>query len=341
MKKLISSAFFLLMFFSSFSLPTVLAVVVNEDEKVFSDVSLSHPHYEAIKYLKEHDIVGGYPDGSFQPEQVVKRAEALRMIFESGCENEEAGCDGNPVDYSVLKFSDIDMNGWYKDYLARAVKDGVVAGYDDGTFQPEKVVNLAESMKMLALRYGINDQQYAHQGKPYEDVTKESWYFIYFFYPEAVNLLDADAQGNVMPGQGMTRATLAEAIYRLRVLKETGAEKYVKGMSVSSEEETQQSTEEETQQETQEENTQEALTEVSIDNFAFSPKTVTIKVGSIVEWTNIDSAAHTVTSDDDKFMSSGNIPENGVYGVIFNDVGTYTYHCALHPSMKGTVIVEE
>jgi plastocyanin len=78
---------------------------------------------------------------------------------------------------------------------------------------------------------------------------------------------------------------------------------------------------------------------VAIQNFAFSPETITVKVGTKVTWTNKDSAAHTVTGDNNDGPASGTLAQGASYSFIFSKVGTFNYECSIHPSMKGTVIV--
>ncbi|MDO8528533.1 MAG: cupredoxin family copper-binding protein [Nanoarchaeota archaeon] len=78
---------------------------------------------------------------------------------------------------------------------------------------------------------------------------------------------------------------------------------------------------------------------VKISNFAFSPSTLTINVGGKVVWTNMDSAPHTVVSDSGNEISSSSLSNGGTYSHTFNTAGTYDYHCSIHPSMKGTIVV--
>ena len=78
---------------------------------------------------------------------------------------------------------------------------------------------------------------------------------------------------------------------------------------------------------------------VEIKNFAFEPKTVTIKVGQTVTWTNQDSVAHTVTGDGG--IDSGDLSKGKSYSKTFDTEGTFDYHCSIHPSMTGQVIVEK
>jgi len=78
---------------------------------------------------------------------------------------------------------------------------------------------------------------------------------------------------------------------------------------------------------------------INISGFAFDPATITIKVGGTVTWTNQDSVAHTVAADDSSWTSS-NLGEGGTFSHTFDTAGTFTYRCSIHPTMKGTVIVQ-
>lgn len=76
----------------------------------------------------------------------------------------------------------------------------------------------------------------------------------------------------------------------------------------------------------------------TIVNFAFDPSTIAAKVGDTVTWTNEDGAPHTVTLDDGS-GGSQNLAKGAKFEHTFGAAGTFAYHCAIHPSMKGTVEV--
>lgn len=83
-----------------------------------------------------------------------------------------------------------------------------------------------------------------------------------------------------------------------------------------------------------------ATNTVAIQNFAFSPISITVKAGASVTWTNKDSIAHTVTETDSQAgPSSGDVAPGASYSFTFKTAGTYHYHCAIHPEMTGTVVV--
>lgn len=78
---------------------------------------------------------------------------------------------------------------------------------------------------------------------------------------------------------------------------------------------------------------------VTIQNMAFSPATLTVKVGDKVTWTNQDSVGHSATADDSSF-DTGVIAQGQSGSNTFAKAGTYTYHCSVHPNMKATIIVQ-
>jgi amicyanin len=77
---------------------------------------------------------------------------------------------------------------------------------------------------------------------------------------------------------------------------------------------------------------------VKIDNFAFSPATVRVKVGTTIVWTNDDAIQHDVTFDGGT-VSSGVLNHSDTFSHTFATAGTYHYICSIHPFMHGTVIV--
>jgi plastocyanin len=75
---------------------------------------------------------------------------------------------------------------------------------------------------------------------------------------------------------------------------------------------------------------------VTIDNFAFSPKTLTVKAGTKVAVKNKDSTTHTFTADKGAF-DTGDIDSGSSATVTVKKPGTYAYHCNIHSSMHGTI----
>jgi plastocyanin len=81
---------------------------------------------------------------------------------------------------------------------------------------------------------------------------------------------------------------------------------------------------------------------IAIRNFAFSPSTLTVKAGTTVTWTNDDSPPHQLASDAGApvAFSSPSLANGASFPFTFSQAGTYPYHCTIHPSMKGTIVVQ-
>ena len=77
-----------------------------------------------------------------------------------------------------------------------------------------------------------------------------------------------------------------------------------------------------------------------IDNFTFSPASLSVAKGTKVTWTNHDDIPHTVTSAaTPRLFHSGPLDTGDSFGFTFDAPGEYKYFCALHPHMQGTVLV--
>ena len=72
---------------------------------------------------------------------------------------------------------------------------------------------------------------------------------------------------------------------------------------------------------------------------AYAPNPVTVSQGAVVTWSNSDATTHDVVADGGAF-DSGRMNQNGTFSFTFAQKGTYTYHCSIHPTMTGTVIVQ-
>jgi plastocyanin len=81
------------------------------------------------------------------------------------------------------------------------------------------------------------------------------------------------------------------------------------------------------------------VSQVAIQNFKFTPATVTVPVGTTVTWVNHDDDAHTVTADDGGLVSPG-LDHGEHFSYRFTAPGTYAYHCALHPHMTARILVK-
>ncbi len=177
----------------------------------FTDLSRSAYYYTSVNYLRSKGTISGYPDGTFQPDREVSRIEALKMIF--------SGFDLDLVLGRTVSFKDTAESGeWYSDYLATAADKGVVQGYPDGSFKPTQGVNRVEFLKMLFTSMDISVDPVVIED-PSPDVDNLEWYAPYVQYALEKNIFPSlNSNSNFNPGNAMTRAEVAEVIYRLIVV---------------------------------------------------------------------------------------------------------------------------
>jgi plastocyanin len=78
---------------------------------------------------------------------------------------------------------------------------------------------------------------------------------------------------------------------------------------------------------------------VTIDNFTFSPRELTVAVGTTVKFVNHDDIPHTVVEKNLSFRSKA-IDTDDAYSYTFATAGSFDYFCGLHPHMVGKIIVK-
>ncbi|MEA3304490.1 MAG: S-layer homology domain-containing protein [Patescibacteria group bacterium] len=181
-----------------------LAFASKKEEPIFTDVDTVHKNYASIKFLKENEIINGYADGTFKPSKTVTRAELIKIIL-LGTQQE--------VDETISnEFSDVSDQAWYMAYVNNAKKKGIVGGYPDGTFQPEKVVNRVEALKIILETIGVDFP--SELTNLYQDTPADAWFAKYAAYCKENNLIDVH-NNTLQPTAGMTRADVAELMYRV------------------------------------------------------------------------------------------------------------------------------
>ena len=78
---------------------------------------------------------------------------------------------------------------------------------------------------------------------------------------------------------------------------------------------------------------------IEIKDFAFNPKTITVKSGEKVTWINRDEEPHTIVSVEKQFKKSTALDTDQEFTITAAAPGTYSYFCSVHPKMTGTIVV--
>ena len=128
----------------------VFALMSTSVFAAFDDVTEDTDYYTAIGWMAYNEVINGYGDGTFGPDNCVQRAEILKMLFEM-LEIDESDYDGdNP-------FTDVPAGEWFTGYIALAQERGTVEGYGDGSFKPAQCVLRSEAIKMAFKEFGFSE----------------------------------------------------------------------------------------------------------------------------------------------------------------------------------------
>lgn len=128
----------------------------------YPDLSASHWAHEAVAFLRDYSIIGGYPDGTFKPDRLTTRAEAARMI---------AQALELPYQKEMPTFKDVPSSHWASDYIAAATAAGIFSGNPDGTFDPNGQLTRAQMAVVLDKSYELKSSG----SVPFSDVRDTHW----------------------------------------------------------------------------------------------------------------------------------------------------------------------
>ncbi|XKE94012.1 Ig-like domain-containing protein [Metaplanococcus flavidus] len=140
------------------SAPITISVVDGN----YPDLKVTHWALNEIMYLGDEQIIGGYPNGKFDPEKNTSRAEAAKMLV--------TALD-LPVPIVSSSYKDVSSKHWAKDYIAAATKAGLFNGNPDGTFAPDKTLKRSEMAKIISLAYEFKASGESH----FKDVKSGYW----------------------------------------------------------------------------------------------------------------------------------------------------------------------
>lgn len=187
--------------------------VTAQEAAPFPDVEEGNEYFVAVSFLKDAGLIEGYEDGTFKPYQDINRAEALKVLL--GAFPEEGMAEMEPASPDPELFPDVLSSDWFYAYVMEAKEDGLVEGYPDGLFHPERTINKAESLKIALIREGgfIPEEATA---MPYTDVPTTEWYAPYAEVSKNRTIfLENRSDGSLNADELMTRGEFVKMIYRI------------------------------------------------------------------------------------------------------------------------------
>jgi hypothetical protein len=149
---------------------------------VFKDLTENHPACSAVEFLHNRKVIGGYQDGTFQPDKGITRAEFAKMLV--------MAMGQKPNTDARLPFSDA-QGHWAATmgYIQTAINMKVIQGFPDGSFRPDAPLTRAQVVKIAAAAGSL-----VPTGKPvYRDVETTDWFAGWVVAAEVNGLIGAKA----------------------------------------------------------------------------------------------------------------------------------------------------
>lgn len=111
-----------------------------DEENIYKDTK-DHWAEKYINAISKLNIVDGYGNNEFKPDQYITREELAKIL--SKLSNEKIATD------EYQNYKDVDPNSWSYEYIKALSEKKIINGYEDGTFKPTKNVTRAETAKMI------------------------------------------------------------------------------------------------------------------------------------------------------------------------------------------------
>lgn len=174
----------------------------------FFDVAERDWFFNYVRFVSLNDIFQGYPDQTFSPNKDMTRAEVVRVLYT---------LEGEPVAEPTTRFSDVPLNEWYAEEVEWAASVGVVAGYPDGKFAPQKHVSRQDFVSML-YRYA-NYKKFKTDGRAemsFPDSADTNEYALEpFAWAMDAGIINGTVEADrvyLRPGANTTRAQVAKML---------------------------------------------------------------------------------------------------------------------------------
>ena len=184
---------------------SILAVLAREARASFADMTGdSSWARDAVELLGGAGILKGVHENRFEPAREVTRAEATVMLVRAL---------GLPSPSTRPAFRDVRENDWYAGELAAAASAGLVTGYEDGTFRPDRPIAREELVTVLARALNLSGGKGA--SLPFADAgTVAAWARDGVAAAVSAGLVRGYPDGTFRPGNPITRAECAVLVYR-------------------------------------------------------------------------------------------------------------------------------
>lgn len=185
-------------------------------------------YYTEIEWMTTNAIMTENEDGDFRPDDCTNRAEFVKVLYSMTGGMQETSAD----------FTDVPEGAWFESYVGSAAADGIVSGFEDGSFRPEQCVTRAEAVKMAMTAYEevlpAPDPAYDYLMEGYLDIDEGDWFYNPLSWAMNIEVVGEDhvvwndeyTEGLFGPNEAMPREEVAAVFYRIQAVLDNDAEYY-------------------------------------------------------------------------------------------------------------------
>lgn len=178
--------------------------------KNFSDVQKNHPYYNEISLIREMGIINGYKDGTFRPNELIKRKNLVSMIVRSGANLE-------PIRSSSYFYDVKESHDNYAEIMA-LYKAGILDGDKNNKFNPDGSLTRAQLAKVLVNTYKLEERSISPA--KFSDIKSTDWYYNYAKIIGSYGI-NVGTPSKFEANKPVTRAEFSVMVYRtIKALEE-------------------------------------------------------------------------------------------------------------------------
>ncbi|MBA2174415.1 C40 family peptidase [Halobacillus locisalis] len=169
----------------------------------FTDLSKKHAAYEAIKLMTDEEIINGYTDGTFRPDDSITREQAA-AIMNRHLNLEASGSTG---------FSDVSPGERFYEDVSAIQNAGIIKGFPDGSFKPKKEMTRTEMALIVARAFGLENHPVSDRDQIYQDINENTNYFHQMSLMNAIDRTGVYNTSNFDGQSDASRMDFSVAVY--------------------------------------------------------------------------------------------------------------------------------
>lgn len=169
----------------------------------FKDVQSNAYFYEAVNSLHARNIISGYDDGTFRPNETLTRAQAAKIIALS-----------LNLDTTNIKdpgFKDVSKKDWAYKYIAALANKGIVVA-SESEYKPNNPITRAQMAKIISLAYNFQAEDL--QQLSFTDVNQDDWFKNFVGALVGNQITTGTTPTTFSPYKNVTRGQIAAFVYR-------------------------------------------------------------------------------------------------------------------------------